>query len=245
MHRRRGDGHSAPRADRDACRRRPRRLGQSAGGHSRRLVGALRAGGADATTLPMDFDCAGQAELRPRHRRRDRHGQVDRHHPGDRAASPISTSTRAAASARPAARAPAGCGACSSAWPTAAPQKREIDMLLEVTKQVEGHTICALGDAAAWPIQGLIAHFRREIERAHRRIFAYGRIDDAGVRDPAYGGGGVAANDQASSSTATRSSSRRNTRCCRPARRRAPRFRASATTSACRSPATAACAWSR
>jgi hypothetical protein len=38
--------------------------------------------------------------------------------------------------------------------------KREIDMLLEVTKQVEGHTICALGDAAAWPIQGLIAHFR-------------------------------------------------------------------------------------
>ncbi len=44
-------------------------------------------------------------------------------------------------------------------------QKREIDMLLEVTRQVEGHTICALGDAAAWPIQGLIAHFRPEIEK--------------------------------------------------------------------------------
>ena len=42
--------------------------------------------------------------------------------------------------------------------------KREIDQLLDVTKQVEGHTICALGDAAAWPIQGLIAHFRHEIE---------------------------------------------------------------------------------
>lgn len=40
----------------------------------------------------------------------------------------------------------------------------EIDQLLEVTKQVEGHTICALGDAAAWPIQGLIRHFRHEIE---------------------------------------------------------------------------------
>src|SRR6056297_2573392 len=40
----------------------------------------------------------------------------------------------------------------------------EIDMLLDVTKQVEGHTICALGDAAAWPIQGLIRHFRHEIE---------------------------------------------------------------------------------
>jgi NADH-quinone oxidoreductase subunit F len=44
-------------------------------------------------------------------------------------------------------------------------EKREIDMLLEVTTQVEGHTICALGDAAAWPVQGLIAHFRPEIER--------------------------------------------------------------------------------
>jgi NADH-quinone oxidoreductase subunit F len=41
----------------------------------------------------------------------------------------------------------------------------EIDMLHDVTKQVEGHTICALGDAAAWPIQGLIRHFRPEIER--------------------------------------------------------------------------------
>ncbi|GAM06524.1 NADH-quinone oxidoreductase subunit NuoF [Novosphingobium sp. MBES04] len=41
----------------------------------------------------------------------------------------------------------------------------EIDMLFQVTKQVEGHTICALGDAAAWPIQGLIRHFRPELER--------------------------------------------------------------------------------
>ncbi|MGN6154343.1 MAG: NADH-quinone oxidoreductase subunit NuoF [Sphingomicrobium sp.] len=40
-----------------------------------------------------------------------------------------------------------------------------IDKLLDVTKQVEGHTICALGDAAAWPIQGLIRHFRPELER--------------------------------------------------------------------------------
>ena len=48
-------------------------------------------------------------------------------------------------------------------------QKREIDMLFDVTKQIEGHTICALGDAAAWPIQGLIRHFRPEMEK---------RIDD-------------------------------------------------------------------
>ncbi len=43
-------------------------------------------------------------------------------------------------------------------------EKREIDMLFEVTKQIEGHTICALGDAAAWPIQGLIRNFRHVIE---------------------------------------------------------------------------------
>ncbi|WP_338606979.1 NADH-quinone oxidoreductase subunit NuoF [Pelagibacterium nitratireducens] len=49
-------------------------------------------------------------------------------------------------------------------------QKREIDMLFAVTKQVEGHTICALGDAAAWPIQGLIRNFRPVIEA---RIDAY------------------------------------------------------------------------
>lgn len=40
----------------------------------------------------------------------------------------------------------------------------EIDMLWELTKQIEGHTICALGDAAAWPVQGLIRHFRPLIE---------------------------------------------------------------------------------
>ncbi|MGI9384240.1 MAG: NADH-quinone oxidoreductase subunit NuoF [Methyloligellaceae bacterium] len=43
-------------------------------------------------------------------------------------------------------------------------EKREIDLLLDVTYQVEGRTICALGDAAAWPVQGLIRHFRHLIE---------------------------------------------------------------------------------
>ncbi|KAK1993342.1 NADH oxidoreductase [Colletotrichum falcatum] len=42
---------------------------------------------------------------------------------------------------------------------------REIDMLQELTKQVEGHTICALGEAFAWPLQGLIRHFRPELEK--------------------------------------------------------------------------------
>jgi len=48
---------------------------------------------------------------------------------------------------------------------------REIEMLDELTRQIEGHTICALGDAAAWPVQGLIRHFRPEIES---RIQNYG-----------------------------------------------------------------------
>ncbi|CAG2109686.1 unnamed protein product [Medioppia subpectinata] len=47
---------------------------------------------------------------------------------------------------------------------------QEIDMIYEMSKQIEGHTICALGDAAAWPVQGLIRHFRPEIEA---RIEAY------------------------------------------------------------------------
>ena len=40
--------------------------------------------------------------------------------------------------------------------------KREISMLEEISRQIEGHTICALGDAAAWPIQGLIGHFKKD-----------------------------------------------------------------------------------
>ncbi|WP_420135700.1 NADH-ubiquinone oxidoreductase-F iron-sulfur binding region domain-containing protein, partial [Rhodopseudomonas sp.] len=64
--------------------------------------------------------------------------------------------------------------------------KREIDMLLEVTKQVEGHTICALGDAAAWPIQGLIRAFRPEIERRIDDFSRKATLDDQGVLDPAH-----------------------------------------------------------
>jgi NADH-quinone oxidoreductase subunit F len=50
-------------------------------------------------------------------------------------------------------------------------ENREIDMLQDITKQIEGHTICALGDAAAWPIQGLIRHFRPVVEE---RLREYG-----------------------------------------------------------------------
>ena len=60
----------------------------------------------------------------------------------------------------------------------------EIDMLLDVAGQVEGHTICALGDAAAWPVQGLIRHFRHEIEE---------RITNYRIGKPFVQGAAVAA----------------------------------------------------
>ena len=60
----------------------------------------------------------------------------------------------------------------------------ESAMLFEVTKQVEGHTICAFGDGAVWPVQGLLRHFRPEIERRIDDYMRKASVDDAGVRDP-------------------------------------------------------------
>lgn len=50
---------------------------------------------------------------------------------------------------------------------------------MELTKEIEGHTICALGDAAAWPVQGLIRHFRPEMEK---RIQEYREAQGGSVR---------------------------------------------------------------
>ena len=60
----------------------------------------------------------------------------------------------------------------------------EIDLLLDVASQVEGHTICGLGDAAAWPIQGLFRHFRSEVED---------RINNYRARKGSYAGASIAA----------------------------------------------------
>ena len=53
--------------------------------------------------------------------------------------------------------------------------KREIPMLEEISRGIEGHTICALGDAAAWPVQGLIRHFKKDMEQ---------RIEEKETYDP-------------------------------------------------------------
>lgn len=58
----------------------------------------------------------------------------------------------------------------------------EIDLLQEVTKQIEGHTICAFGEGASWPVQGFLRHFRPEIER---RIRAYGGGASVPMREAA------------------------------------------------------------
>jgi NADH dehydrogenase (ubiquinone) flavoprotein 1 len=49
-------------------------------------------------------------------------------------------------------------------------KEAEIDQMEELSRQIEGHTICALGDAAAWPVQGLIRHFRPELEHRMERF---------------------------------------------------------------------------
>lgn len=56
--------------------------------------------------------------------------------------------------------------------------EEEIDALWEVSKQIEGHTICALGDAAAWPIQGLIRSFRPEMEERIKQYNETGKKAD-------------------------------------------------------------------
>ena len=62
----------------------------------------------------------------------------------------------------------------------------EIDLIWELSKQIEGHTICALGDAAAWPVQGLIRHFRPEME-ARMRKFQEAQQDEALAKTAMYG----------------------------------------------------------
>jgi len=64
---------------------------------------------------------------------------------------------------------------------------REIDMLWDLTKQIEGHTICALGDAAAWPVQGLIRNFKPEmVERIKQYQKKHGILQENLCGRPTY-----------------------------------------------------------
>ncbi len=116
-------------------------------------------------TVLMDFDSLQASQERARHRRGHRHGQVDRHRQGDRPPVANSTSTKAAASARRAAKGTGWVWRVMERMVEGNASVAEIDMLLDVSYEIEGHTICALADGAAWPVQGLIRHFRPEMER--------------------------------------------------------------------------------
>jgi NADH-quinone oxidoreductase subunit F len=140
-----------------------RRLGQSAGGYPRRLVGPARSGARDRRCR-YGLRHAARPQVRPRHR-----GVIVM----DKSTDIVRAITRLSYFYKH-----ESCGQCTpcregTGWMWRVMERLctgnadigEIDMLWDVTKQVEGHTICALGDAAAWPIQGLIRHFRPEIER--------------------------------------------------------------------------------
>jgi NADH-quinone oxidoreductase subunit F len=43
-------------------------------------------------------------------------------------------------------------------------RREDLDLLVDVANRIEGHTICALGDAAAWPVQSFVKHYRHEFE---------------------------------------------------------------------------------
>ena len=43
-------------------------------------------------------------------------------------------------------------------------KKADLDMLVDFANKIEGHTICAFGDASAWPVQSFMKHYRHEFE---------------------------------------------------------------------------------
>ena len=153
---------------------------------------AVIPGGSSVPLVPAAqiMDCADglrRAEggrLGPRHRGGHRHGQVDRHRPRDQPAVSYFYKHESCGQCTPCREGTGWMWRVMERLRTGDADISEIDMLQQVTKQVEGHSICALGDAAAWPIQGLIKHFRPEMER--RIIERQG--GDAGAD---AGGGGV------------------------------------------------------
>ena len=176
------DVDPVPRADRKALRRHPGRLGQPARRHPGRLHRCPCVPGAQMKDAIMDYD--GLREVKS----------------GLGTAAVIvmdkSTDIVKAIWRLSAFYKHESCGQCTpcregTGWMMRVmermvkgnAQKREIDMLFQVTKQVEGHTICALGDAAAWPIQGLIKHFRPEMEaridQYTRNAMAHGVVLEA------------------------------------------------------------------
>ena len=158
-----GDEHPVEGADRALRRRGARRLGQSAGGDPGRLVGAGLPKSICETVL-MDFDSLAAVKSGL----------------GTAAVIVMDKSTDIVKAIARLSKfyKHESCGQCTPCreglgWVWRVMERMvegnasvaEIDMLLDVSYEIEGHTICALADGAAWPVQGLIRHFRPEMER--------------------------------------------------------------------------------
>ena len=101
--------------------------------------------------------------------RRHRHGRGHLHGARAAASSATSTTTNRAASARRAARAPAGWRICSPGWRRAARGAQDVDLLVRVSDNMMGNTVCVLADAAAMPVISFVNKFRSEFEE-HLRV---------------------------------------------------------------------------
>ena len=77
---------------------------------------------------------------------------------------PDSINMKVVVNAHPVEKVQDGCGECLKEWPRGDASRDEVDMLGDVTTQIAGHTICAFGEGSSWPVQGLLRHFKKEIE---------------------------------------------------------------------------------
>ncbi len=136
---------------------------QAQGGDSGRLVGAGGAG-RDHDEDQHGLRLAEGGRLERRLGRGDRHGRDHLH--GARARAPVAllhVRILRPVHAVPRRHRLAEPHAASASWPGRA-RREDLDLLLDVANRIEGHTICALGDAAAWPVQSFLKHFRHEFE---------------------------------------------------------------------------------
>ena len=145
---------------------------------------AVIPGGSSMPVLPadimmqtdMDYDSIAKAGLDARLGRGDRDGRDAPAWCARWSACRTSTSRSPAASARPAARAPAGCTAWCIASRTGRGRMEDLALLDNVADNIAGRTICALGDAAALPVKSFIKHFRDEFEHhiEHKQCLVQG-----------------------------------------------------------------------
>ena len=152
-------------------RRRAQRS-QAEGRDPGRIIDAGVASRHDDEPCTMDYDSLQKAGSGLGSGARHRHGRDHLHGARLPAHRALLLRRIAAASARRAAKAPAGCTACSRASSKATRRWTTSKCSRQAAGQIEGHTICAFGEAAAWPVQGFLRHFWHEFEYFDRATSA-------------------------------------------------------------------------